>query len=131
MNKEDVNDSNPRIDKWLWAVRVCKTRTQASDLCERGKVRIDGALVKASHKVKEGQLVTVKQAGVAYQFKVIRCIDKRVGAPIASECKEDVTPKEEMERLFKVRRSAIPSRDPGAGRPTKRDRRKIDKLHNI
>lgn len=125
---EETPDST-RIDKWLWAVRICKTRSQAADLCARGRVRIDGSPAKPSRRVTAGQMVKLRRDGVEYRFKVLQCIEKRVGAPAAAGCKEDVTPKEELERLSGARRGGVPRREPGAGRPTKRDRRKIDRLH--
>jgi ribosome-associated heat shock protein Hsp15 len=116
-----------RIDKWLWAVRIFKTRSIAAEACASGKVKIDGDAVKASYNVKTGQTITVLKEGVKHVLLVLKLIDKRVGAPLAAECFQDLTPPEEKDRL------RFPSvfyevRDKGAGRPTKKDRRLIDKF---
>ncbi|MFN8283185.1 MAG: RNA-binding S4 domain-containing protein [Chitinophagales bacterium] len=116
-----------RIDKWLWAIRIFKTRTLASDTCAAGKVKIDGESVKASYMIKAGQIVHINKQGEKLILKVLKLIEKRVGAPLAAECYEDLTPPEEKDKLrfpavfFEVR-------DKGTGRPTKKDRREIDKF---
>ena len=69
-----------RIDRWLWAVRICKTRVIATDLCKRSRVSIDQQKIKPSREVKTGQLVSVKRDGIIYQYRVLKCIEKRVGA---------------------------------------------------
>lgn len=117
-----------RIDKWLWAVRVCKTRAQATDLCERGRVKIDDNPAKPSRKVRAQQIVKVRGDGIERQYQVLQCIEKRVGAPEAAACKLDLTPQEDLDRLSAIRKGGVPFREKGAGRPTKRDRRMIDKL---
>ena len=119
-----------RIDKWLWAVRIYKTRSLATEACAAGKIKINGESVKASYLLKPGQTIQLNKQGEKSTFKGIRLIEKRVGAPIAIACYEDLTPPEEKNKLL------FPSvfyevRDKGSGRPTKRDRREIDKFKDI
>lgn len=117
-----------RIDKWLWAVRICKTRQVAMDLCKRQRVSVDGQFVKPSRDVREGQMVAVKRDGIQFQYRVLHCIDKRVGAKLADQCKEDITPEEEKIKLQQVYGGWTPRREKGEGRPTKKDRRAMDKF---
>ena len=117
-----------RIDKWLWAVRIYKSRTLAADACKDGKVKAGGIAVKASHMVGAGDLLEVKKGGFDFQFKVLSLLEKRVGAPIAVTCYEDLTPAEELNKYkdWFVGKSTGEIREKGAGRPTKRERREID-----
>lgn len=117
-----------RVDQWLWAIRVFKTRAISCEECRKGKVLIDGRKVKPSYGVSEGEEVTVKQKGFEYRYKVLEATCKRVGAKIVDKYREDLTPNEEIERKELVRRMYAPRRERGAGRPTKKDRREIDKL---
>ena len=116
-----------RIDKWLWAIRIYKTRTLASDACAAGKIKIDGDSVKASYLLKVGQTVHINKQGEKLILRSIKLIEKRVGAPLALLCFEDLTPPEEKEKL-KFPAVFYEVRDKGVGRPTKRDRREIDKF---
>ena len=116
-----------RIDKWLWAIRIYKTRTLASDACAAGKIKIDGDSVKASYMLKVGQTVHINKQGDKLVLKSIKLIEKRVGAALAVECYEDLTPPEEKEKL-KFPAIFYEARDKGIGRPTKKDRREIDKF---
>ena len=116
-----------RIDKWLWAIRIYKTRTLASDACAAGKIKIDGYSVKASYMLKVGQTVHINKQGDKLVLKSIKLIEKRVGAALAVECYEDLTPPEEKEKL-KFPAIFYEVRDKGVGRPTKKDRREIDKF---
>ncbi|MCA9404900.1 MAG: RNA-binding S4 domain-containing protein [Candidatus Omnitrophica bacterium] len=120
-----------RIDKWLWAVRICKTRLIAADLCKRQKVSTDGQYIKPSRDVKAGQVVTVKKDGIDWQYKILQCIDKRVGAKIAAACYEDLTPAEDVEKLKMIKSVWVPRRAKGEGRPTKKDRRAIERLKDF
>jgi ribosome-associated heat shock protein Hsp15 len=118
-----------RVDKWLWSVRIFKSRTMATDCCKEGKVRVAGVQVKPSFLVGENEEVTVKKDGFNFQYKVIACIDKRVGAPIAALAFEDVTPEEEKNKFqawFSAATGRNEVRERGTGRPTKRERRDID-----
>lgn len=116
-----------RIDKWLWAVRMYKTRTLASDACAAGKIKIDGDSVKASYLLKIGQTVHINKQGEKHILKALKLIEKRVGAALAIACYEDLTPPEEKEKL-KFPATFYEVRDRGIGRPTKKDRREIDKF---
>lgn len=112
------------MDAWLWAVRATKTRSAATAACRAGHVRIDGARVKASHRVAVGDVVRLRVRGFDRILRVRRTISRRVGASEAAIAVDDLTPaRPESERL-----AAIPRRDRGAGRPTKRERREIDRL---
>lgn len=119
-----------RIDKWLWSVRIFKSRTLATDACKSGKVKIKGTSVKPSYLLERDQLVEVRKNGFELQFKVIDLIQKRVSAPIAQECYEDLTPAEELNKYqdWFVGKAAAEKRAKGAGRPTKKERRTIDEF---
>ena len=119
-----------RVDKWLWSVRIFKSRTMATDACKGGRVMVNGAKVKASYMLERGAHVEVKKNGFNLQFKVIDLIQKRVGAPIAVKCYEDLTPEEEKNKFadWFIGKGKSEFRDKGLGRPTKRDRRSIDKF---
>ena len=119
-----------RIDKWLWAVRVYKSRTLATDACKEGKVKVGGMAAKASHMVGVGELIQVKKNGFDFQFKVLSLLEKRVGAPIAVTCYEDLTPAEELTKYkdWFVGKSTGEFRARGEGRPTKKERREIDQF---
>lgn len=121
-----------RIDKWLWSVRIFKSRTIATDACKAGRVKIGESLAKPSDKVAVGQMVYVKKEGFNLEFLVNKLIEKRVGAPIAQTCYENLTPEEEMSKFsdWFVGKAGSEIRDRGAGRPTKRDRRDIDAWKN-
>lgn len=119
-----------RVDKWLWSVRVFKSRTLATDACKAGKVRIKGEAVKPSYMLSEGEVVLVKKDGFSLQFKSLQLIEKRVGAAIAQTCYEDITPAEEKNKYEAWFNNAgmptIEKREKGTGRPTKKERREID-----
>lgn len=117
-----------RIDKWLWAVRVYKTRTQASDACRGGKVKMDGNNVKPSREVDEGDEIEVQQGIIRKRLKVLKPAKNRVAAKLVPELAEDLTPKEEYEKQELLRQFNHEKRDRGAGRPTKKERRDIGKL---
>ena len=119
-----------RIDKWLWSVRIFKSRTLATDACKSGKVKIGGVSLKPSSTIEPGAIVEVRKNGFNLQFKVVKLIDKRVGAPLAQECYEDLTPQEELQKYaaWYVGKGASERRERGAGRPTKRERREIDRF---
>ena len=115
-----------RVDKWLWAVRGFRSRTSAGKACSSGQVRVNGETAKPSTRVVVGDRVQARRGQRLLVFEVVEVIDKRVSAVRAAECYEDFSPPPEH-RAFP---DAIPvgMRDPGAGRPTKRDRRMIEKL---
>jgi ribosome-associated heat shock protein Hsp15 len=118
----------PRLDKYLWAIRLFKTRTLATDAIRGGHVTINQQHPKASHEVKVGEVYDIRQGGITRTFKVIALLDRRVGAKIVSTYAEDLTPASEYLKQMQAREQAPVKRDPGAGRPTKRDRRAIEKL---
>ena len=115
-----------RIDKWLWAARIYKTRTLATDACKYGRITIDGAQAKPARSVKAGDTVGVRKPPVTYSFRVLQTIEKRVGAKLIPEILENVTPPEQYEILEMSRISGFVDRARGTGRPTKKDRRAID-----
>ena len=117
-----------RIDKWMWATRIFKTRTIASEACKKGRIAINGAQVKPSRMVKVGDIVDVKKPPITYSFKVLQAIEKRVGAKLLSEMMENVTSKEQYELLEMNRISGFIDRARGTGRPTKKDRRDMDEF---
>ena len=119
-------NSEARIDKWLWAARIYKTRTLASDACKNGRITINGALAKPSRTVKVGDQVGVKKSPITYSFRVLQTIEKRVGAKLLPEVFENVTPPERYELLEMNRISGFVDRARGTGRPTKKDRRALD-----
>ena len=120
-----------RIDKWLWSVRICKTRLIATDLCKRGRVTIDGQEVKPSRDVKQGQAIVVRKEGISWHYKVLKCIDKRVGAPLVKECYDDITPQEEKNKLALIKGGWVPRRAKGEGRPTKKERREMERVLGV
>jgi ribosome-associated heat shock protein Hsp15 len=123
------NETNTRIDKWLCAVRVYKTRSLATDECTKGHVSINGSTVKASRIVKLNDMVSVKKPPVVHTYKVLGLIEKRTSAKLVSQYMEDLTPKEELIKLEQANANSLLQRERGTGRPTKRDRREIDKLN--
>lgn len=122
-----ANIQKIRIDKWLWAVRFFKTRTMATDTCTSGKVKIDGNAVKPSYIIKVEQSIQLNHQGIKKTILVKQLIEKRVSAPLAAECYEDNTPEEEK-AISKMPASFYEIREKGIGRPTKKDRREIDKF---
>lgn len=118
-----------RIDKWLYAVRIYKTRALASDACRRGRVLVNGLQAKPSKELQLGDNVTVRKLPVIHNYKVKGIIEKRVSAKIALEYFEDHTSWEELNKL-KIRETFFIARDKGTGRPTKKERREIDRLNN-
>lgn len=117
-----------RIDKWLWSVRIFKTRTVATDACKGGKVIINNSIVKPSYIAKISDELTVKKNGFNFQYKIIELIDKRVGSPIALTCYEDITSPDELKKYeaWFLAGKKGEFREKGTGRPTKKDRRLID-----
>ena len=115
-----------RIDKWLWAARIFKTRTLAADACKNGRVTIEGVNVKPSRMVKVGETVSVRKPPVTYSFRILKTIEQRVGAKLLPEIYENVTAPEQYELLEMTRISGFVDRARGTGRPTKKDRRSLD-----
>lgn len=117
-----------RIDKWLWCIRVFKSRTLASEACDGGKIKIEGVSAKPSRQIKPGEIITVQQGYIKKSFKVIELLDKRVSAALVKNFAEDITPQEELDKLKTERLVSYQSKFKGVGRPTKKDRRLIDKF---
>lgn len=117
-----------RIDKWLWAVRIFKTRTIAAEACKKGRISINGAQVKPARMVKPNDVIQVRKPPITYSFKVLQAIEKRVGAKLVPEMMENVTPKEQYELLEMNRISGFVDRARGTGRPTKKDRRSMEEF---
>ena len=115
-----------RIDKWLWAARIFKTRSIAADAIKNGRVTIAGMNVKPSRMVKVGEVVSVRKPPVTYSFKILKTIEQRVGAKLLPEIYENVTTPDQYELLEMNRISGFVNRQRGTGRPTKKDRRALD-----
>lgn len=121
--------SEARIDKWLWAVRIFKTRTIAAEACKKGRISINGTQVKPSRMIKPGEVIQVKKPPITYSFKVLQTIEKRVGAKLVQEMLENVTTPDQYELLEMNKISGFVDRAKGTGRPTKKERRSLDKFN--
>ena len=117
-----------RLDKWLWAARIFKTRSMAADACKNGRVTISGVKMKPSRMVKEGEVIQVKKGPITYSFKVLQDIQNRVGAKLVPEVIENVTTPDQYELLEMNRISGFVDRARGTGRPTKKERRDLDEF---
>lgn len=117
-----------RIDKYLWAIRVYKTRTEAADACKGGKIRLNGNDVKPARTLKAGDVITARKGAVTYTYKVLEPLDKRQGAALVPRYAENLTPEEELAKLRAPVETFFLKRDRGAGRPTKKDRRQMESL---
>ncbi len=119
-----------RIDKYLWAVRLFKTRSLAAEACKKGRVIIDEQPVKSSRVIRRGDKVSIKVPPAVKTYKVLDLSEKRMGAKLVPDYLEDITPKEELDLLDMARMTQKLSRPRGTGRPTKKDRRDLDNLKN-
>ena len=117
-----------RIDKWLWAVRFYKTRTQAADACKGGKVKMGGVNAKPSREVKVGDIIELHHNYIRRTVKVKVTTKNRVAAKLVPGLMEDLTPPEEFEKLEMMKQLNQEKRQRGTGRPTKKDRRTIEKI---
>ena len=117
-----------RIDKWLWAVRIYKTRSIAAEACKKGHIMIGERSVKPSHTVRVGDIVKVKKSPITYSFRVLKAAENRVGAKLVPELMENITPHEQYEILEMSKISGYTDRMRGTGRPTKKERREIDRF---
>jgi len=115
-----------RIDKWLFAVRIYKTRSIATEECSKGRVKVNGMEAKPSRDLKVGDLIEIRKNPVTYKYKVLQLAEKRMGAKLVPEYLEDLTPKEALEILEIQKQMQWSNRDRGTGRPTKKDRRDLD-----
>jgi ribosome-associated heat shock protein Hsp15 len=120
-----------RIDKWLWSVRIFKTRTLAVEACKKNRVMIDNVSVKASRNIKVGDVIQVKKPPVTFSFKVLQLTDKRMGAKLVPEFFENVTTPDQYEILELNKISGYVDRQRGTGRPTKKERRDLENFSEI
>lgn len=120
-----------RIDKYLWAIRVFKTRTDATDACKGNKITLNGQEVKPSREVKAGDIIDVRKGAVHFTYKVLVPIDKRQGAKLVAEFAENLTPESELQKMHTPVETFFVKRDRGTGRPTKKDRRQMDDLYTF
>ena len=120
-----------RVDKWLWATRVFKTRSIATDACKKGRVTISGVNVKPSHGVKIGDVVVVRKPPISYSFEVLGVLENRVGAKLVPDYLKNVTPKEQYDILEMSRISGFIDRQKGLGRPTKKEGRELARFNDI
>lgn len=119
-----------RIDKWLWAMRVFKTRTIATDACKKGRVSIAGSVVKPSRTVKVGDIIDVRKPPITYTFKVVALASNRLGARLVPEYMENLTPQSQYDLLEMTRISGFVDRRKGLGRPTKREGRELSRFRD-
>lgn len=117
-----------RIDKYLWAIRVFKTRSEATDACKGGKIKVNGADVKPSRLIKPGDMISARKGAITYTYKVLEPIEKRQGAKLVPQFAENMTPQSELDKLKSPVETFFLRRDRGAGRPTKKERRQMDSL---
>ena len=117
-----------RIDKWLWAVRIFKTRAQATEACAGGKVKIKNSAVKASRKIHAGDIIQVRKGVVKYMYRVLKIAEKRMGAKLIIDFVEDLTPDDERAKLKSSHKQPLQTREKGQGRPTKKERRIMDNI---
>lgn len=117
-----------RIDKWLWAARIYKTRSMAAEACKNGRVTMQGQRLKPAHSVREGDIVEVRKPPITYHFRIKQPIEHRVGAKLLPEILDNITPPEQYELLEMSRISGFIDRAKGTGRPTKKERRDLDQF---
>lgn len=117
-----------RVDKWLWAVRVFKTRSIATDAVKKGRVEVNDVIVKPSRMLKPGDVVKVRKSPVTYSFRVIQLVQNRLGAKLVPEYMENITPKSELDLLEMVKISGFIDRRKGLGRPTKKEGRELEQF---
>ncbi|MEL7586433.1 MAG: RNA-binding S4 domain-containing protein [Prolixibacteraceae bacterium] len=119
-------ENQVRVDKWLWAVRFFKTRSSATEACKKGRVIIGGSQVKPSRMIRTGDIIQVKKPPVTYSYRVLQLTEKRMGAKLVSDYVLNITPEEDL-RILEIQKHMLwMKRDPGTGRPTKKERRDLD-----
>lgn len=117
-----------RLDKYLWAIRVFKTRSDAADACKSGKVKVNDMEAKASREVKQGDTISVRKVNMIFQFRVVAPVENRQPAKLVEEYAINITPQSELDKLNVPRETLHLVRERGTGRPTKKDRREMDDL---
>lgn len=120
-----------RIDKWLWAMRLFKTRSQASEECRKGKVTINGISVKPSRELKEGETIQLRRPPITRSYKVITLTENRLSAKLVPEYMIETTPASELEILEMQKNMSFFNRERGTGRPTKKERRDLDDFFDV
>lgn len=120
-----------RIDKWMWATRIFKTRTIAVEACKKGRVMINNVTVKPARMIKVGEVLQVRKPPVVYSFKVLELTDKRMGAKLVSQYLENVTTADQLEILELQKIGGFINRARGTGRPTKKERRDLDEFTEV
>jgi ribosome-associated heat shock protein Hsp15 len=122
--------SEVRLDKWLWAVRIYKTRSMAANACRKGRVKVDDVTAKPSRMVKAEDVISVKKLPLIFKYKVKDTLENRVAAKLVDNYLEDITPEKENNNKSASVSKPFSYREKGKGRPTKKERRLIDKLKN-
>ena len=117
-----------RIDKWLWTVRIYKTRSDAAEACRTNKITVNGSLAKPSREIKTGDIIGVRKMPVNYSYRVFGLPESRQGGKFIDQYVENITPQEELDKLNISCETVFISRDKGTGRPTKKERREIDSV---
>ncbi|MBP5373952.1 MAG: RNA-binding S4 domain-containing protein [Bacteroidales bacterium] len=117
-----------RLDKYLWAIRAFKTRTEAAEACKGGRVHIGGVSAKPAREVAPGDILLVRKGPVQYTYEVIQPLEQRVGAALVPQYARNLTPDSELQKLHAPVEVFFVNRDRGSGRPTKKERREIDRL---
>ncbi len=115
-----------RIDKYIWSVRLAKTRSQASELVSKGKIRLNKIAVKPSKEVKVGDILSYSKNSAIFQYKILALLEKRIGAPLVGNYLKDITPAEEVEKSKLYQQAQAQYRDNGTGKPTSKDRRDLE-----
>jgi ribosome-associated heat shock protein Hsp15 len=129
MTEKGLQKSDMRADKWLWAVRLFKTRSLSAEACRKGRVMIGDIIVKPSRVLRAGDIISLRRPPSVYTYKVLSLTDSRLPAKLVGEYVEDLTPEEEKEKSLHKNLLVFAKRDRGTGRPTKRERRNIDRLN--
>ena len=120
-----------RLDKYLWAIRVFKTRSEASDACNGNKVKIDGVNAKPSKAVKVGDTLEIRKGPVLLTYRILALSESRMGAQLVPQYAKNLTPESELDKMHAPRETIVLQRDRGTGRPTKKDRRQLDELMDM
>ncbi len=124
------SEENLRIDKWLWAVRIFKTRSIATNACKKQRVLINNIAVKPSRIIRLNEVIYVKQPPITRTYKVKGLLSKRLAARLVLDYVEDITPEEELQKAVIIKDTGFVKRNKGMGRPTKKERRVIDKFRS-
>jgi ribosome-associated heat shock protein Hsp15 len=119
---------NPRIDKFIWATRLCKTRTKAADLVKKGKVKLNGTSVKSSREVKIGDRIDLIKNNATFSYTIKDILDRRIGAKLVEDYLIDITPETELEKYKTFQKAQQNYRHHGTGKPTKKERRALEQF---